>query len=62
LLYMPILFVFSHIFDTARMISMSQPVTDYLATILSVILFIITYKKSFAAIPHDNKTVHEGAV
>lgn len=53
LLYMPILFVFSHIFDNARMIAMAQPVTDYLATILSVILFVLTYRKSFQSIPSE---------
>lgn len=47
LLWMPLLFIFSHIFDSARMIALTQPVTDYLATTLSVILFIVTYKKYF---------------
>lgn len=47
LLYMPILFVFSRIFDTARMIAMAQPVTDYLSAFLSVVLFIVTYRKYF---------------
>lgn len=45
LLYMPILFVFTRIFDTARMVALAQPVTDYLATILAIILFIVIYKK-----------------
>lgn len=47
LLYMPILFVFSHIFDSARMVAMAQPVTDYLSTVLAVILFIVTCRKYF---------------
>lgn len=47
LLYMPILFVFSHIFDSARMVAMAQPVTDYLSTALAVILFIVTCRKYF---------------
>lgn len=45
LLYMPILFVFTKIFDTARMVALAQPVTDYLATTLAIILFIVIYKK-----------------
>ena len=45
LLYMPILFVFTRIFDTARMVALAQPVTDYLATILAIVLFIVIYKK-----------------
>lgn len=47
LLYMPILFLFSQIFDTARMIAMAQPVTDYLSALLSIVLFIMTYRKYF---------------
>ena len=45
LIYLPVLYIFTHVFDTARMAAMSQPVTDYLAATLSVILFIITFKK-----------------
>lgn len=45
LVYMPVLFVFSHIFDTANRIAMAQPVTDYVAAMLSIILFVFTYRK-----------------
>lgn len=45
LLFMPILFTLNYIFGTAKMIAYAQPVTDYLAVILSIILFIITYRK-----------------
>lgn len=47
LLYIPILLTFRQIFDSARMLAAAQPVTDYLAATLAVILFIITYKKYF---------------
>lgn len=47
LLYIPILAVFSNIFDSARMVAMAQPVTDYLAAALSVVLFIVTYRRYF---------------
>ncbi len=47
LLYLPILFVFRHVFDSARMAAAAQPVTDYLAATLAVILFFVTYKKYF---------------
>lgn len=47
LLYIPILAVFSRVFDSARMIAMAQPVTDYLAAALSAVLFFITFKKYF---------------
>lgn len=48
ILYMPILFLFSHIFDSARMVAMAQPVTDYLSTTLAVILFFVTCRKFFS--------------
>lgn len=47
LLYMPILFTFNAMFNSEKMLVLAQPVTDYLAATLSVILFIITYKKYF---------------
>ena len=47
LLYIPILLTFRQIFDSARMLAAAQPVTDYLAATLAVILFIMTYKKYF---------------
>lgn len=47
LLYMPILFIFTQIFNEAKYIVLAQPVTDYLATILAAVLFVITYKKYF---------------
>lgn len=54
-LYMPILFVFSHIFDSARMVAMAQPVTDYLSTTLAVILFIVTCRKYFGQFEENNE-------
>lgn len=47
LLYMPILFLFTRIFDSARLVALAQPVTDYLAAALAVVLFIVTYRKYF---------------
>ncbi len=47
LLFIPILLVLNAVSDTAQMLVIAQPVTDYLATAFSVILFIITYKKYF---------------
>ena len=44
LLFIPILLVLNAVSDTAQMLVIAQPVTDYLATAFSVILFIITYK------------------
>lgn len=55
ILYMPILFVFSHIFDSARMVAMAQPVTDYLSTTLAVILFIVTCRKYFGQFEEKNE-------
>ena len=47
LLYIPILFFFRAVFDSPRMLAAAQPVTDYLAVTLAIILFVITYKKYF---------------
>lgn len=47
LVYMPVLFLFSKIFDSANMLVMAQPITDYLATILSIILYIVAFRKYF---------------
>jgi len=47
ILFIPILFIINALTDTAQMLVYAQPVTDYLATTFSVILFIITYKKYF---------------
>lgn len=48
LLYLPILFAMNGIFGTEKMLVMSQPITDYLSTVLAAVLFIFTYKKYFA--------------
>ncbi|HBA96655.1 MAG TPA: MATE family efflux transporter [Lachnospiraceae bacterium] len=47
LLFIPILFIINAVTDSAQMLVYAQPVTDYMATALSVLLFIITYKKYF---------------
>ena len=47
LLFIPILFILNAVTDSAQMLVIAQPVTDYLATAFSVLLFIITYKKYF---------------
>lgn len=47
LLFIPILFILNALTDSAQMLVIAQPVTDYLATAFSIILFIITYKKYF---------------
>lgn len=45
IIYIPILLAFHNIFDSPRMLAASQPVTDYLATILAAVLFLTTYHK-----------------
>lgn len=50
LLYMPILFVFTKVFDEARMMALAQPVTDYLAAFLAIILFMTGCMKKFKKI------------
>ncbi len=47
LLYLPILMIIKATADSAPMLAAAQPITDYLATILAAVLFLITYKKYF---------------
>lgn len=49
LIYIPVLFLFYWGFDSATMLAAAQPITDYLTTGLAVLLFIYSYRKSFAA-------------
>ena len=47
LLFIPILTILSKVTDAARMLAYAQPLTDYLATTLAIILFITTCRKRF---------------
>lgn len=47
LVYLPILFVFRTVFDSPHMLVLTQPVTDYLALIMAIVLFIVTIRKYF---------------
>ncbi len=47
IIYLPVLFLFRNIFDSARMLAAAQPITDYLSTALAIILFVFTYRKYF---------------
>lgn len=47
LIYLPVLFLFQNIFHTAAMLAAAQPITDYLTTALSFVLFLFTYRKYF---------------
>ena len=51
LLYLPILALFSQIFDSANLIAGAQPLTDYLSATLAVILFLLTYRHYFRDFP-----------
>lgn len=47
LLFLPILFIINATTSSAKMLAFAQPLTDYLATALAIILFIMTCKKYF---------------
>lgn len=47
LIYLPVLFLFRQIFNSAAMLAAAQPITDYLTTGLAVVLFLFTYRKYF---------------
>lgn len=53
LIYIPILFLFREIFDSPKMLAAAQPVTDYAAATLAVILFTISFRKYFGK--HEKK-------
>ncbi len=48
ILYLPTILILNTL-HTPRMLAMAQPITDYLATLLAVILFWVTYRKYFHA-------------
>ncbi|MGN0316966.1 MAG: MATE family efflux transporter [Lachnospira sp.] len=50
LLFIPVLFTLHAIFDEANVVAMSQPITDYLAVSLALVLFIVTYHKYISKI------------
>lgn len=45
LVYIPLLLIFHNLFNKAEMIVAAQPVADYLAFFLSIILFIFSFRK-----------------
>ncbi len=47
IIYLPVLFVFRNVFQSAVMLAAAQPITDYLAALLSALLFLYTYRKYF---------------
>jgi putative MATE family efflux protein len=47
IIYMPILFLFNAVFNSAKMLVLAQPVADYLSTLTAVILAVISYRKYF---------------
>lgn len=50
IIYLPVLFLFRSIFDSATMLAAAQPITDYLSTALAIVLFIFTYRKYFPTV------------
>lgn len=45
--YLPVLLIFNSVFDSARMLVMAQPVTDYMAVLLAAILYFVAFHKYF---------------
>lgn len=54
ILYFPILAIICVTVPSAESAAMAQPITDYLATILSAVLFVITYKKYFRGMDEES--------
>lgn len=57
IVFIPVLIIFSKVFDSAKMLAYAQPVTDYFAVTIAVIIFIVTSKKYFA--DHEIRSVSE---
>lgn len=55
LLFLPILALFSHIFDSPNLIAGAQPLTDYLAATLAFVLFLLTYRRYFRDFPETEE-------
>jgi putative MATE family efflux protein len=47
LIYLPMLFLFDRIFQEPQMLVAAQPVTDYCATALAAVLYIVSARKAF---------------
>lgn len=54
LVFIPILMIFSKVFNTAKMLAYAQPVTDYVAVATALVIFIVTSKRYFARL--ENRT------
>lgn len=50
IIYIPVLFIMNGVFHTKQALVAAQPTADYLATLLSVVLFMITFRQYFKAI------------
>ena len=55
IIFMPILFAFNKIFDSAKMLAYAQPVTDYCAAALAGVLFFLSIRKYFREVPAKSK-------
>ena len=54
LIYLPVLFLFNQLFPTSpRMLVLAQPVTDYGATVLSTVLYLVAARKAFRGIAEE---------
>ncbi len=54
IVFIPILVIFSKVFDSAKMLAYAQPVTDYVAVCTALTIFIITSRKYFARLQGKN--------
>ena len=56
IIYLPVLFLFRNLFDSAKMLAAAQPITDYLSTALAVALFLFNCRKYFSKIQEQEET------
>ncbi len=59
IIYIPLLLIFRLVSDSAHVLVLTQPVTDYMALLLSIVLFILTMRRYFPADKAKDETIQE---
>lgn len=54
IIFFPVLFILNATTDSATMLAYAQPITDYVATFIAIVLFVITIRKRFKDKPITN--------
>ncbi len=47
LIYIPMLFIMNALFHSPIMVGVAQPISNYLTFVMSILMFVVTYKVYF---------------